>query len=86
VAHLTRNLRAELGPHDVRVKNVEPGVTTTELGDAMRDPDMGEALGRMRAGMRPSAAEDIATTIAFAVAAPPHVNIAELVVVPVQQG
>ena len=33
VAHLTRNLRAELGPRGVRVKNVEPGLVGTELGD-----------------------------------------------------
>ena len=32
VSHLTRNLRTELGPRGVRVKTVEPGVVTTELG------------------------------------------------------
>ncbi|GAA0372627.1 SDR family oxidoreductase [Actinoallomurus spadix] len=86
VAHLTRNLRAELGPRGVRVKNVEPGVTLTELGADMRDAEMTEALAQMRAGMRPLDPEDIAEAIAFAVAAPPHVNVAELVVVPVEQG
>ncbi|MET7478399.1 SDR family oxidoreductase [Streptomyces sp. NPDC005648] len=86
VAHLTRNLRAELGPRGVRVRNVEPGVTVTELGADMRDDDMRTALDGMRAGLRPLAAEDIAEAIAFSVSAPPHVNIAELVVVPVQQG
>lgn len=30
--------------------------------------------------------EDLADSIAFAVAAPPHVNVAELVVTPTQQG
>ncbi|MEU6257059.1 SDR family oxidoreductase [Streptomyces sp. NPDC047043] len=86
VAHLTRNLRAELGPRGVRVRNVEPGVTVTELGSDMQDDDMRTTLSRMRADLRPLAAEDIAEAIAFSVAAPPHVNIAELVVVPVQQG
>lgn len=33
VAHLTRNLRAELGPRGVRVKNIEPGFVGTELGE-----------------------------------------------------
>ena len=37
VAHLTRSLRKEFGPRGVRVKNVEPGVVATELGDGMRD-------------------------------------------------
>ncbi|GGX72866.1 SDR family oxidoreductase [Streptomyces minutiscleroticus] len=86
VAHLTRNLRAELGPRDVRVHNVEPGVTVTELGADMRDADMRTALDRMRTDLRPLSADDIAQAIAFSVAAPAHVNIADLVVVPVQQG
>ncbi|MFI6768919.1 SDR family oxidoreductase [Streptomyces sp. NPDC050355] len=86
VAHLTRNLRAELGPRGVRVKNVEPGVTVTELGADMHDADLRTSLARMRTDLRPLAAEDIAEAIAFAVSVPPHVNIADMVVVPVQQG
>lgn len=86
VAHLTRNLRAELGPRNVRVKNVEPGVTLTELGTDMCDTRMSATLAGMRTALRPLTPEDIAEAIAHAVAAPPHVNIAELVVVPVQQG
>jgi NADP-dependent 3-hydroxy acid dehydrogenase YdfG len=86
IAHLTRNLRAELGPRGVRVRNVEPGVTVTELGADMGDDEMRTTLDRMRTGLRPLAAEDVAEAIAFSVAAPAHVNIAELVVVPVQQG
>ncbi|WP_275695731.1 SDR family oxidoreductase [Streptomyces noursei] len=86
VAHLTRNLRAELGPRGVRGKNIEPGVTVTELGHDMRDISMQTSLPRMRTDLRPLTAEDIAGTIAFAVSVPAHVNGAELVVVPVQQG
>ncbi|MFD6169053.1 SDR family oxidoreductase [Streptomyces coeruleorubidus] len=86
VAHLTRNLRAELGPRGVRVKNIEPGVTGTELGADMQDLGMRETLSRLRSGVGPLAAEDIAEAIAFAVSAPPHVNVAEMVVVPVRQG
>jgi NADP-dependent 3-hydroxy acid dehydrogenase YdfG len=86
VAHLTRNLRAELGPRGVRVKNIEPGVTTTELGADMRDAETRESLSRMRTDLTPLAATDIAEAIAFAVGAPPNVNVAEMVVVPVRQG
>ncbi|MDH6521075.1 NADP-dependent 3-hydroxy acid dehydrogenase YdfG [Streptomyces sp. SAI-208] len=86
VAHLTRNLRAELGPRGVRVKNIEPGVTATELGADMRDAGTRESLSRMRAGLTPLTATDIAEAIAFAAAAPPNVNVAEMVVVPVRQG
>jgi NADP-dependent 3-hydroxy acid dehydrogenase YdfG len=44
VAHLTRDLRAELGPRGVRVKNVEPGLVGTELGDDMQETGLREAL------------------------------------------
>ncbi|WP_244207031.1 SDR family NAD(P)-dependent oxidoreductase [Streptomyces swartbergensis] len=53
VAHLTRNLRAGLGPRGVRVKNIEPGVTGTELGTDMRDTGMRNALTRLRSGAGP---------------------------------
>jgi len=86
VAHLTRNLRAELGPRGVRVKTVEPGLVATELGDDMRH----EAGRAMLAGMREQLASlepgDIADAIAYAVAAPARVNVAELIVVPTRQG
>ncbi|KUM68333.1 SDR family oxidoreductase [Streptomyces griseorubiginosus] len=86
VAHLTRNLRAELGPRGVRVKNIEPGVTTTELGADMRDVETRASLSRLRTDVNALTAEDIAEAIAFAAAAPPNVNVAEMVVVPVGQG
>jgi NADP-dependent 3-hydroxy acid dehydrogenase YdfG len=86
VAHLTRNLRAELGPRGVRVKNVEPGLTATELGDDMADADGRRVLTDMRAQIAALHPGDIADAIAFAVAAPASVNVAELVVVPTRQG
>lgn len=86
VAHLTRNLRAELGPRRVRVKNVEPGFVGTELGAGMVHAGNREQLVQWRESLEILAPEDIADAIAYAVAAPPRVNVAELVVVPVEQG
>jgi len=86
VAHLTRNLRAELGPRGVRVKNVEPGLVGTELGDGMRDPAARETLAGFRAAIPPLPPADIADAIAYAVAAPPRMNVAELIVLPTHQG
>ncbi|RIQ22078.1 SDR family oxidoreductase [Jiangella rhizosphaerae] len=86
VAHLTRNLRAELGPRRVRVKNVEPGFVGTELGAGMSHDGNREQLVQWRESMEILVPEDIADAIAYAVAAPPRVNVAELVVVPVEQG
>jgi NADP-dependent 3-hydroxy acid dehydrogenase YdfG len=86
VAHLTRNLRSELGPRGVRVKNVEPGLVGTELGDHMSDAGIREALATWRDEIGALPPEDIADAIAFAVAAPPRVNVAELIVLPTVQG
>lgn len=86
VAHLTRNLRAELGPRGVRVKNVEPGVIATELGDGMRSDVNRAALAGWRDQLGALGPEAIADAIAYAVAAPPRVNVAELIVLPTTQG
>jgi NADP-dependent 3-hydroxy acid dehydrogenase YdfG len=86
VAHLTRNLRAELGPRGVRVKNVEPGLVRTELGDRTSDAALRESLATWRDEIGALPAGDIADAIAFAVAAPPRVNVAELIVLPTVQG
>jgi NADP-dependent 3-hydroxy acid dehydrogenase YdfG len=86
VAHLTRNLRAELGPRGVRVKNVEPGLVGTELGDHTSDAAIRESLATWRDEIGALPPEDIADAIAFAVAAPPRMNVAELIVLPTAQG
>ena len=67
VAHLTRNLRAE-------------------LGDDMQYTDAREMLAGWRSEIGALTPDHIADAIAFAVAVPPHVNVAELIVLPTTQG
>ncbi|MGK8555997.1 SDR family oxidoreductase [Nocardia gipuzkoensis] len=86
VAHLTRNLRAEFGPRGVRVKNIEPGFVGTELGAGMQDEQQRAGLEQWRTQIPILEADDIADAIAYVVATPKHVNVAELIVVPTQQG
>jgi NADP-dependent 3-hydroxy acid dehydrogenase YdfG len=86
VAHLTRNLRAELGPRGVRVKTIEPGLVRTELGDDMQHEAGRSVLEELKSQVEPIEPEQIAAAIAYAVAAPADVNVAELVVVPTRQG
>jgi len=86
VAHLTRNLRAELGQRGVRVRNVEPGLTDTELGAEMSDPGAREFLAGFRAQVASIPPADIAEAIAWSAAAPARVNVAELIVLPTVQG
>jgi NADP-dependent 3-hydroxy acid dehydrogenase YdfG len=86
VEHLTRNLRVELGPRGVRVKSIEPGIVTTELGDGMQHNATRDALQGMRAALEPLDPSAIADAIVYAVGVPLNVNVADLVVVPVGQG
>ncbi|MFE1594095.1 SDR family oxidoreductase [Nocardia sp. NPDC058705] len=86
VAHLTRNLRTEFGPRGVRVKNIEPGFVGTELGAGMRDDTRRAELADWRDGLEILLPTDIADAIAYAVSAPRRMNIAELIVVPTEQG
>jgi NADP-dependent 3-hydroxy acid dehydrogenase YdfG len=86
VAHLTRNLRTEWGPRGVRVKTIEPGLVATELGDDMAHTAGRELLDGMRAQIASLAPGDLADAIAYAVSAPAHVNVAEMIVVPTVQG
>jgi NADP-dependent 3-hydroxy acid dehydrogenase YdfG len=70
------------------VKNIEPGVITTELGADMRDAETRASLVRVPTDLDPLTAPDIAEAIGFSVSAPApaHVNVAEMAVMPVQQG
>jgi NADP-dependent 3-hydroxy acid dehydrogenase YdfG len=86
VAHLTRNLRAELGPRGVRVRTVEPGLTDTDLGHDMRDEEGRRFLRDLRQRVTSISPVDVAQSIAWSAAAPARVNVAELVVLPTGQG
>lgn len=86
VAHLTRGLRAEFGPRGVRVRNIEPGLVGTELGDGMLDGDVRATLAEWRQAVPPLAPEDIADAIAYSAGAPARMNVAEMIVLPTVQG
>jgi NADP-dependent 3-hydroxy acid dehydrogenase YdfG len=83
---LTRALRLELGPQGVRVRNVEPGLTATELGDTMLDDTARADLAGFRAALESIPASDIAETIAWSTGLPARVNVAEMIVLPTAQG
>jgi NADP-dependent 3-hydroxy acid dehydrogenase YdfG len=86
VAQLTRDLRAELGPRGVRVRTIEPGLTDTELGHGMLDPQAREFLATLREKLVPIPPADIAEAITWSAALPSRVNVAELIVLPTGQG
>ena len=81
---LNAGLRIDLNGTGIRVGAIHPGLVETEFslvrfkGDAPR-------ASRVYQGYQPLRPEDIAEIVWFALSQPPHVNIADLVVMPTAQ-
>ncbi|MFB7618786.1 SDR family oxidoreductase [Kitasatospora sp. NPDC056181] len=85
LTQLSAALRTELGPRDVRVSAIEPGLTDTELGGHIDNPVLREQLGGMFAAIPALTADDIADLIGYTVTRPRHVNLRHLVALPTRQ-
>jgi len=80
-------LRTELTSQDkIRVTTIEPGIVQTELQDHITDKDAKGFLAERVSAMRPLAAKDIANSILYAVSQPDYVDVAEILVLPTDQG
>ena len=78
-------LRLELSARkNIRVTCIQPGIVATELADAIADPDLASFQKHIK-GIEALQAEDIANAILYAVQAPVHVNVNEIVLRPTQQ-
>jgi 3-hydroxy acid dehydrogenase / malonic semialdehyde reductase len=81
---ITRALRHELFGTGIRVSTIDPGLAETEFslvrfkGDARRAKELYD-------GTNPLVATDIADILVWVATRPPHVNIDEIVVKPVDQ-
>ena len=85
VTQLSAALRSELGPRDVRVTNIEPGLTDTELSGHIDNPSLTEMVGGMFAAIPALTAEDVADLIGYTVSRRRDVNLRQLVVLPTRQ-
>jgi len=81
---LTRVLRLELNGTGIRVSTVDPGLVKTDFSLVRFKGDAARAE-RVYAGMNPLLAEDIAEILVWVASRPPHVNIDEILVKPVDQ-
>lgn len=81
---ITRALRLELFGTGIRVSTVDPGLAETEFSLVRFKGDM-EKAKKVYEGANPLMAEDIAEILVWVARRPPHVNIDELMVKPVDQ-
>lgn len=86
VSHLTRQLRMELGPKDIRVAMLEPGITDTELQGHFKFQGATDWIANARQTIEFLKADDIARIVAFLAAQPRHVNLQQVVVMPTREG
>ncbi|MBY5324394.1 MULTISPECIES: SDR family oxidoreductase [Rhizobium] len=87
VAAFSDGLRMEVGQkHNIRVTCIQPGAVATELYDHITEPDYIKQMDDLAKQMTFLQGGDIGDTIVFAAQAPAHVNVAELFVLPVEQG
>jgi NADP-dependent 3-hydroxy acid dehydrogenase YdfG len=85
VTAFSEGLRQEFSQRsNIRVTCIEPGVVATELMEAITDKALEKYVERTRQ-MEALQAEDISNAIMFAVEAPRHVNVNEILIRPMTQ-
>ena len=84
VQQFSRNLRSDLLGKNIRVTNIEPGMSETEFSLVRFGGDK-EKADQVYHGTVPLSGEDIAEIIYWVCSLPPHVNINALEVMPVGQ-
>jgi len=87
VAAFADGLRMEIAPkHNIRVTCIQPGAVASELYDHISDAGYRQQMSDLATSMVFLQPKDIADTVVFAAKAPAHVDVAELFVMPTQQG
>jgi len=84
VRALTDALRIDLLGSGVRVCAIDPGMVETEFSLVRFHGDAGRADAVYR-GMRPLSGDDVAELALFVASRPPHVQVADLLVLPTDQ-
>ncbi len=84
VRALTKGLRLDLNGTGLRVTSVDPGMTQTEFS-LVRFRGDGERAAKVYQGFTPLAPDDIADAVVYCATRPPHVDVAEIVVMPTDQ-
>ncbi|OZI64078.1 SDR family oxidoreductase [Bordetella genomosp. 1] len=86
VSHLTRHLRIELGPKNIRVAMIEPGIVATELQDHVTFQGALDWLAQAGEQIEFLQPQDVAEVVGFLAGLPKRVNLQQVVVMPTRQG
>ncbi|ROQ68502.1 NADP-dependent 3-hydroxy acid dehydrogenase YdfG [Streptomyces sp. 840.1] len=85
LTYLSASLRTELGPRDVRVTNIEPGLTDSELAGHVDNAALSGELDGMFDALGGLSSDEIADLIAYTTSRARHINLRQLVVLPTRQ-
>jgi len=81
---LTKGMRIDLNPFGIKVIGIHPGLVDTEFS-VVRFKGDEERAASVYKGFEPLHAEDIAAIVVFAATRPPHVVMADVVILPTAQ-
>ncbi len=84
VLQLSKAMRMDVLGKNIRVISIDPGMVETEFSMVRFDQDK-EKADKVYENIEPLKPEDIAKAIYFAISAPQHVTIEDMVIMPTQQ-
>jgi serine 3-dehydrogenase len=84
VRALSQGLRMDLLGASVRVSSVDPGMVETEFS-LVRFHGDGQKAAKVYEGLTPLSPEDVAEAVVFCATRPPHVDVAEIILLPAAQ-
>ncbi|SHH50244.1 NADP-dependent 3-hydroxy acid dehydrogenase YdfG [Chryseolinea serpens] len=81
---LTKGMRLDLNPYNIKVTSINPGLVETEFA-LVRFKGNEEKAASVYKGMKPLTGPDIADIMLYVLQAPPHVVLADITVFPTAQ-
>jgi NADP-dependent 3-hydroxy acid dehydrogenase YdfG len=82
VATMTEGLRQEVGDYGIRVCNIEPGATITEVADGISDPLRRDAIRQYLNREGSLTPADVGGVVVYVISLPRHVSVPEILVRP----